>query len=130
MDLAAQGWTGEESKAFYTGRNALANSVTLSHSNEQERLVVYTDASDSIWSGFITQVPPSDFTKPHAEQIYSPLAFRSSLFSSTLLGWFVFEKEAFAILSTMERMHWLVPTSSGFDLYTDHNNLIYIYDPL
>ena len=27
-------------------------------------------------------------------------------------------------------MHWIAATPSGFDLYTDHNNLIFLFDPL
>jgi len=46
------------------------------------------------------------------------------------MGWSILEKEAYAVLAILQRMHWLVPTSSGFDLYTDHNNLIFLFDPL
>ena len=28
------------------------------------------------------------------------------------------------------RMHWLLAIPEGFDFYTDHNNLIFIFDPL
>ena len=27
-------------------------------------------------------------------------------------------------------MHWIVANPDGFDLYTDHNNLIFLFDPL
>lgn len=33
-------------------------------------------------------------------------------------------------MSTVQRMHWLLATSEGFDLFTDHQNLIFIFDPL
>ena len=130
VDLDALGWNDQESLAFENCKKALANIVTLAHRDESQRLVVYTDASDTVWSGIITQVPPRDLNKPHAEQQHSPLAFCSGVFNATQLGWSVLEKEAFAILATLERMHWLVATSAGFDLYTDHNNLIFIFDPL
>ena len=32
-------------------------------------------------------------------------------------------------MANLERMHWLLADPQGFDLYTDHNNLIYIFDP-
>ena len=32
-------------------------------------------------------------------------------------------------MATLGRMHWLLADPQGFDLYTDHNNLIYIFDP-
>ena len=32
--------------------------------------------------------------------------------------------------ASLERMHWLAATPDGFDLYTDRNNLIFLFDPL
>lgn len=32
-------------------------------------------------------------------------------------------------MATVARMHWLMAYFHGFDLYTNHNNLIYIFDP-
>ena len=40
------------------------------------------------------------------------------------------EKEAFAVLASIEKSHWLASCADRFDLYTDHNNLIFIFDPL
>ena len=31
-------------------------------------------------------------------------------------------------MASLERMHWLLADPQGFDLYTDHNNLIYIFN--
>lgn len=39
------------------------------------------------------------------------------------------EKEAFAVLASFERSHWLAVCPAGFDLYTDHNNLLFPFDP-
>lgn len=32
-------------------------------------------------------------------------------------------------MKTLHRMHWMVETPAGFDLYKDHNNLIFLFDP-
>ena len=93
-------------------------------------MCVYTDAFDLLWSGIVTQVPHGDLQKPHLEQQHSPLAFLSGRFNDTQLGWSVLEKEAYAVLATLERMHWVVATPEGFDLYTDHNDLVFLFDPL
>lgn len=130
VDLAALGWYQRETKAFHATKNAVAHSVILAYRDEKQRLVVYTDGSDNIWSGIITQVPPSNLAKPYPEQRHSYLAFCSGLSYTTQLGWSLMEKEAFVIMATLERMHWLLGTSFGFELYTDHNNLIFILDPL
>lgn len=45
-------------------------------------------------------------------------------------GWSTLEKEAYAVLDSIERSNWLESAEDGFDLFTDHNNLIFIFDPL
>lgn len=32
-------------------------------------------------------------------------------------------------MAVLDRMHWIVATPAGSDLYTDHNNLIFLFDP-
>ena len=103
---------------------------TLYHNrDEKQRLVIYTDASDAVWSGIVTQVPRKDLKLAHSEREHEPLAFLSGRFNSVQFGWSILEKEAYAILATLERTHGIAATAEGFDLYTDHNNLIFIFDP-
>ena len=130
VKLQNLGWGAPEVSAFESSKAALAKQVTLSHRDPLRRLCVYTDASDEVWSGIVTQVPYQDLDKPRKDQNHEPLAFLSSRFDSTQLGWATMEKEAFAVLATLGRMHWIVATPEGFDLYTDHNNLIFLFDPL
>lgn len=40
------------------------------------------------------------------------------------------EKEGYAVINTLNGMHWLVDPLAGFDLYTDHNNRVFLFDPL
>ena len=128
--LTAFGWNSAQRDAFEACKTALADQVTPSHRDETQRLCVYTDASDTVWSGIFTQVPREDLSKPHSEQCHQPLAFLSGRFNKTQLGWAIIEKEVYAVLASLERMHWLAATPDGFDLYTDHNNLIFLFDPL
>jgi transposase InsO family protein len=130
VQLSALGWDNSERAAFEACKSALAHQVTLSHRDERQRLCFFTDASDMVWSGIVTQVPREDLVKPHVAQRHQPLAFLSGRFNATQLGWSVLEKEAFAVLASLERMHWLAATPDGFDLSTDHNNLVFIFDPL
>lgn len=46
------------------------------------------------------------------------------------MDWSTLEKEAFAILATVDRMHWLPATSNGFDRYTEHHKLVFLFDAL
>jgi len=128
--LSDNGWGKTESDAFDTCKKVLAKQVTLSHRDDDKRLCIYTDASEYVWSGIATQVPMADLDKPQADQRHEPLAFLSGRFNKTEMGWPIIEKEAYAVIATLDRLHWIAATQSGFDLYTDHRNLIFLFDPL
>ena len=130
VSLSALRFASNEKAGFENCKQALANQVTLLHRDRRKRPCVYTDASKTVWSGIVTQVPYSDLSQSHSQQRHDALAFLSGKFNSTQLGWSILEKEAFAVLATLKRMHWLVASLDGFDLQTDHNNLIYRFDPL
>lgn len=130
IQLAKLGWGDQEQQAFEDCKSAVAHNVTLSHRDPAQRLCIYTDASDVCWSGIATQVPDDDLNLPHAERRHTPLAFLSGRFTDTQLRWNVLEKEGFAVVASLTRLHWLTATPSGFDLFTDHNNLVFIFDPL
>lgn len=72
----------------------------------------------------------SDVHLPHQEQRHKPLSFLSGRFDKAQLFRSVLEKEACAFMNTLDRMQGLVATPAGFDLYTDHNNLIFLIDLL
>eukprot|EP00737_Agarophyton_chilense_P002334 gb/GEZJ01002651.1/.p1 GENE.gb/GEZJ01002651.1/~~gb/GEZJ01002651.1/.p1 ORF type:complete len:320 (+),score=20.64 gb/GEZJ01002651.1/:2674-3633(+) len=130
INLATVGWNEKHAQAFKKCKDVLAHLITLSNRNEIQRLSVYTDASDTVWSSIIIQIPPEELKKPHMDPRHSPLAFCSGRFNNTKLSWSVLENEGYEILATLQRMHWLVATPAGFDLFTDHNNLVFIFDPL
>lgn len=46
------------------------------------------------------------------------------------MGWKTIEKEAYAILATTEKSNWLVTCAKGFDLFKDHNKIVFIFDPV
>lgn len=93
-------------------------------------LCVYSEACDTVWSGVVTQVLYKGLLRSHTDQPPDPLAFVSGHFSSSQLGWSTLEKEAFAVMTTKERMHWLLAATDGLDLYTGHHNLFFLFDPL
>lgn len=72
----------------------------------------------------------TDIHKEHHNKRHEPLAFLSGHYNNTKLRWSTMEKEAFSIMATIERMHWIASCPEGFDLFTDHNNLIFIFNPL
>lgn len=124
------GWGDKERSAFKACIEALSTRVTLAHRDQSKRLCVYTDASDNFWSGIMTQIPPEDTSLHHNKQRHDPLAFLSGRFDAQQARWSTLEKEAYAVLDTLQRMHWIAATPDGFDLLTDNNNFIYLFDLL
>jgi RNase H-like domain found in reverse transcriptase/Integrase zinc binding domain len=91
---------------------------------------VYTrDASHDFWSAIVTQVSPGDLDLPHEEQRHEPLAFLSGAFTGAMKRWAIIEKEAYAIVAGCGRLDWLLQRPDGFALFTDHNDLIYVFNP-
>lgn len=108
----------------------IAQRVYLAHRDKEKRLCIYTDASDSHWSGILTEVPYSHLSAPHHYQAHEPLAFHSGKFLAVQLGWSTLGKKAFAVLAALERLHWLAACPASFDLFTDRNNLMFLFDPV
>lgn len=128
VNLNAHGWSKVERDCFERCKKALAHQVTRTHRDESKRLCVYTDASDHTWSGIMTQIPLEDMVLKHSEQKHELLAFLSGRFNETQLRWSILEKEGFAIIVPLEKVHWMCATPSGFDLFTNHNNLIFLFN--
>lgn len=122
------GWGSVHDDCFQACKTALTHQVTLCHYRDVHRLCVNTDASDFIWAGIVTTVPPADLAFPYVDQRHEPLCFLRGDFTGSQMGLSILEKEHFSILSTVERMHWLLGCSAGFDLFTYQENLIFLFD--
>lgn len=78
----------------------------------------------------MAQFSQSDLCKSHVDQCHEPRAFLSRCVTGTQLPWPTLEKEAFAIMEAVNRMHCVLATSEGFDLLTDHYNIKFLFVPL
>lgn len=67
---------------------------------------------------------------PNQEQQHEPLAFLGAAFKGAEIGWTTFEKEAFAIFQTFEKLDYLLMDSKPAHVFTDHRNLLFISAPL
>lgn len=83
-----------------------------------------------VWAGVVIEVSRRDLQKPYENQRLSPVAFLSCHFSELQPGWSTLEKEANAIMATIDRMHCVLGISAGFDLCTAHHNLAFLLVPL
>ena len=77
----------------------------------------------------VTQVSEDQLSLPFEQQSHEPLAFLGSAFKKSELNWTTFEKEAFAILKTFEKMDCLLAGRSDIRVLTDHRNLLFVFAP-
>lgn len=106
----------------------MRNTIRLAHPKDDRVVCVFTDASLDHWGAAVTQVPPEYVDLPLDQQHHEPLAFLSGPFEGAASSWPVIEKEAFAIVETCKRLHYLLLRPNGFRIFTDHRNLRYIFD--
>ena len=62
--LSDSGWSDTHDDAFRRLNAALAAQVTLSYPDDTLVTCVFTDASQTAWSGVVTQVPAEQLSLP------------------------------------------------------------------
>ncbi|KAH9181325.1 hypothetical protein AeNC1_016699 [Aphanomyces euteiches] len=102
--------------------------VPLAHPDPDKMVCLYTDASDGFWGAIATQVLCLELVA--SEQRHEPLAFLSGAFRGASERWPIAEKEAFAVVESCKRLEYLLIRPGGFRLFTDHRNLVYMFNPL
>jgi RNase H-like domain found in reverse transcriptase/Integrase zinc binding domain len=129
VQLSDVTWGPHQSAAFNAVKLALHKAATLAHPDSNKRLCLFTDASDDHWSGILTQIPLNDGDADFINQHHESLSFLSGSFKRSSSRWSTPEKEAFAIVESVNRLDYLLLRPEGFWLYTDHKNLTYLYNP-
>ena len=129
IKLSSTGWNEKHVECFQNVQNALRNAVTLAHYDPKKRLCLFTDASQTHWASVLTQVPHEDLSKPIHDQAHEPLAFLSGNFKGASANWSVPEKEGYSIVTSMMKLDYMTMCENGVSIYTDHRNLLYIFDP-
>lgn len=131
VSLADAGWNEQHDAAWDNLLNAIAHSVKLSHPEQGDEwdTCVFTDASDTCWSGVVTQRLKTEAHLPISEQRHRPLAFTSGRFDATQLRWNICDKEAYAILQTCIKCQHILECVPKFIIHTDHRNLAFILMP-
>eukprot|EP00172_Hildenbrandia_rubra_P001953 Plantae.Rhodophyta-Hildenbrandia_rubra.ctg25859.p2 GENE.Plantae.Rhodophyta-Hildenbrandia_rubra.ctg25859~~Plantae.Rhodophyta-Hildenbrandia_rubra.ctg25859.p2 ORF type:complete len:246 (-),score=17.20 Plantae.Rhodophyta-Hildenbrandia_rubra.ctg25859:694-1431(-) len=120
-------WGIAEAESLEKLKSALKNSITLAHPDDNKALCLFADASDRHWSGVLTQMSKGDLGEPFEEQHHDPLSFLSGSFKGSPSRWSTVEKEAFAIVASVNRLDCMLLRPQGFHLFTDHRNLVFIF---
>ena len=121
-------WGPAHTSAFNEIRKHLANAFTLAHPKSDHLLCLFSDAWEIPLASIITQVPKSKSNLELEEQQYQPLSFLSGSFTGSAFNWSIVEKESFAVVESMSKLENLTASHEVL-LFTDHANLVYIFDP-
>jgi hypothetical protein len=128
--LTNHGWNVAHRLAFEKLKLAIVGIVELAYPRDDMIQCVFCDASQLCSSGMVTQIPVEDECKPIHEQRHQPLGFVGHRFNGSELNWATVDKEAFAIRDTLKKLDYLLQCyQRPFKLFTDHRNLIVMYNP-
>lgn len=128
--LNSVSWGPRHEKIFLDLQDSLQTAVTLSYPDPNKAICIFTDASDRYWSAVVTQCDEASLKLPSGEQKHEPLAFLGSSFKEASFNWSTFEKEAFAVFQTFEKLDNMLLGHSNTHVFTDHRNLLFVFAPL
>lgn len=98
--------------------------------NPEKVVCVNTDTSKQLWAALVTQTNEEHLGKPIEQQPHEPLAFLGSKFNKAQKNWTTYEKEAYAVVQTFDRLDYLFWGSGQNHVFTNHKNLLYVFAPL
>ena len=127
--ISTSHWTDDRQSAFRSSLSAISNAATLAHPKQDLERCVFTDASMDSYSIIITQCALLELQKPLYEQKHDPLAFFSRSFRGASARWAIPEKEAYPIIDAIQRFDYLLIFGRKFRIFTDHKNLMFIFNP-
>ena len=116
-----------ESVCFEQLKKMTKNAVELSHPDPNAEFCLFTDASETGWEAVLFQIQDYDPKLPYEQQHCEPIYFLGGMFRGSALNWPIIEKEAFAIMESVDRLDYLLQRPRGFRILCDHRNLIYIF---
>lgn len=128
--LRDSSWNATNTKCFEAVKLALASSLTLAHPDLTKHLCLFTDVSDEHWGDIVTQIPAAGRHLAFAKERHEPLASLSGSFHGRSGRFSTPEKDDFAIVQSVKLLDYILLRPEGFQLFTDHKNLVYIFNPL
>jgi RNase H-like domain found in reverse transcriptase/Integrase zinc binding domain/Integrase core domain len=105
----------------------LSNHTIQCHPKKDWDVILMTDASEHAWGAILVQVQEYNSKINIGEQQPEPLSFLSGVFKKAQKNWSTPEKEAFALVESVEKLRHFLVRPQGFVILTDHRNLIFMY---
>ena len=110
-------WTQAARQAFQTVKESLARATLLAHPEQNAKLALFTDASDTSVGAVLQQ---------KTGEGWEPLGFFSKKLSPTEAKYSAFDRELLAIYVAIKYFRHMVE-ARDFTIYTDHKPLIYAF---
>lgn len=121
-------WSDEHEQSFLKLKQCLSEIVALTVPRIGGLFILRTDASNYAISGCLYQREDDDIDKVTTSgDGEKPIYFYSQKLSRTQSGWSVIEKEAYAVIASLTKLHHLL-FGSQIVVYSDHNPLSYLVD--
>ncbi|GKT29046.1 hypothetical protein ADUPG1_005129, partial [Aduncisulcus paluster] len=110
-------WSEKLDKQFIKIKQIIKSSIRLAFPDDNQELHLFTDASDYGMGGILLQISKTGKR--------SPLALISKALSAVQRRWSTYEKEAWAIVSSIHKLDYFL-RGHNFTLHTDHRNLTFL----
>jgi hypothetical protein len=123
--LTDYGFNATHREAYHTVLQALQEKVRLAFRDATKTLISITDANQTGYGIFVSQVSKLDSRVDLRDHFHEPLAILSGLFNSRQLKWSMPEKEAFAIQVLLVKCNHLL--MEHFHLFTDAEILAFLF---
>ena len=107
-------WGPDQQGAFDALKNALVTAPILAHPNVNKPYILYTDACDYAVGGLLVQKDDNGDEKV--------ICYISNKLTGPQLRWSTIEKEAYAIVNALKRLHAYL-WGATFEIHTDHGPL-------
>lgn len=85
-------WHDIHEAPFLDLKDTLKLAVKLAYRKGNDIVLIFTDASDKLWAGVVTQTAQSEADEPAVEQKHEQLALLGGTFSRTQENWSTSEK--------------------------------------
>ena len=124
-------WSKVGRAAFDTVKQNMAEALRTAYFDPDMKVCVFADASEEFWCLVLTQCEPGDEKLPWDQQEgkHRLLFLKSGRFRHAQYRWPIVDKEAYSYGELLvELSHWINGGKYPAAIFTDHKNLIAIFD--
>ena len=130
LKIQLENWSQIHIDAVKNLKEALLESSVKAYPKPDYDRHILMDASEDGWSLLITQTPPGEELVEIEEKSHEMLLCLSGRFKKNQYHWHITSKEAYPLYKAIREAGYLMHMTDKFlNVYTDHRNLLYIFNP-